>query len=69
MAMGQVRIDLWLTIQVPLIVSNNCCTVSLKHWKKFRRCFQPVGQTEAKELSNLFFSFLPTIVIIDHTSR
>ena len=43
MAMGQVGFDSWLTIQAPLIVSHNRCTVSLKQWKKFLRCLQPLG--------------------------
>ena len=35
MAISQVRFNSWLTIQVPLIVSHNHCTVSQKQWKKF----------------------------------
>ena len=35
-AIGKVRFDSWLTIQVPLIVNHYHCTVSQKQWKKFR---------------------------------
>mgnify|MGYP001797852521 CR=1 FL=1 len=58
MAMGQVvRVDSWMTIQVPLIVSHNCCSVYLKQWKEFRKCLQRPGLTEAKELSIFCFTY------------
>ena len=49
-AIGQIRFDSWLTVQVPLIVSHNHCTVSQKQWKKFRRCLQPLDLNEAKRM-------------------
>ena len=52
MAIGHVKFESWLTIQVPLIVSHDRCTVSLKQWEKFRGCLQFLGLTVAKDYQN-----------------
>ena len=44
-------------IHVPLIVSHNRCTGSIKQWKIIWRWLQPLGLTEAKELSNFCFNY------------
>ena len=54
--LGSVRAPQHHCIQVSLIVSHNRCTVSLKQWKKFRRCLQSLGLTETKEPSNFCFT-------------
>ena len=66
MAMGQVGFDSWLTIQVPLIVSHNRCTVSLNQWKNSGDAYNLLVLLKQK---NHQTSVLPIIVIIDHTSR
>ena len=65
-AIGQLRFNSWLTIQVPFIVSHNHRTVSQKQWKKNGDACNLLICLKQK---NYQISVLYINMIIDHTSR